>query len=341
MASDSSETAHDASAALRVDGERATPLSAGLEIDGRYVLEAPLGRGGMGEVWTARHRLLDRSVALKFLRSSGEALQRMLLEEGRILASVRHPAVVEVYDCGIFAERLPYLVMELVHGETLRATLDRERALTCRAAVELVIPVLYGVHAAHERGVPHRDIKPENILRTSGGASPVKLIDFGIAHQLSDRAAHGRFSGTPSYMAPEQVRGEPGDRRVDVWAMGATLYELVAGRPPFDGEDDSATMANVLEGNASFPRAAVGLDGALWKIIMSSLRVDPARRTASALDLAASLEGWLATSGRARSSQPNLVRESQPVVAAGALSDARDAPERTLDELIRDKLSQT
>jgi serine/threonine-protein kinase len=194
-----------------------------------------------------------------------------LLDEAKILASLRHPGIVEVFDCGLHESDTPYLVMELIDAESLRDRLAREGPMPARATIKLMLPVIRGVHAAHERSVIHRDIKPENILCTSGATPSVKLIDFGIARVATGGAAQFSASGTPAYMAPEQVRGEPCDRRSDVWALGVTLYELLSGAPPFDGVDVTETLSAVLVGDVAFPRRAREFDGALWRTLMTAL----------------------------------------------------------------------
>ncbi|MFO0559145.1 MAG: serine/threonine-protein kinase [Polyangiales bacterium] len=306
---------------------------AGTQVDGRYTLERMLARGGMSDVWIARHRLLDRRVAMKFMRVASDEARDALLDEAKILASLRHPGIVEVFDCGLHESDTPYLVMELIEAESLRERLTREGPMPARAAVKLVLPVVRGAHAAHERSVIHRDIKPENILCTSGAAPSVKLIDFGIARVATTAAAPFSASGTPAYMAPEQVRGEPCDRRSDVWALAVTLYELLSGAPPFDGVDITETLSSVLVGHVGYPRRARELDGALWKILMTALRVDPSQRFETAERFAIALEQWLEGRDGARA-------ESRPTPRAPvsvARADTESVP--SLDALIREKLS--
>lgn len=318
------------------------PLVVGAELDGRYRLERMLAHGGMSEVWVARHRLLERRVALKFMRVAGADARKLLLDEAKILASLRHPAIVEVYDCGLLEGEVPYLAMELIEGESLRERIAREGPMPARVAVRMLAPIARGLHAAHERGVVHRDVKPENILCVRGEGSPVKLIDFGIS-----RLDHGErgpidIAGTPAYMAPEQARGERCDRRADLWALGVTLYELMTGDPPFEGGDVSATLARVLEGAVAYPRKATGLDGALWRVVMTALRVDPSQRFATAALFADALDEWLGS--LTRPSRPTLVERPQPSSTARETPshDTEPNPLSTrLDALIREKLSNS
>lgn len=311
------------------------PLVVGTELEGRYKLERLLARGGMSEVWIARHRLLDRRVAIKFMRIAGDTARAHLLDEGRILASLRHPGIVEVFDCGLLDESTPYLVTELIDGESLRERLQRTGSLSAHDAVRLLLPVMRGAHAAHERGVVHRDVKPENILCERGDALRVKLIDFGISRWENGPSSPMDLSGTPAYMAPEQVRGERCDRRTDVWALGVTLYELLTASVPFNGRDVSETMALVLEGTVAFPRRARQLDGALWRSLMTALRVDPAQRFATVEQFALALEQWLASRD---STAPRPVAVTPP---SGVPTPSTTATPSQLDALIREKLSDS
>jgi len=310
---------------------------AGLVLDGRYRLERPLAEGGMGSVWVAHQITLEREVAVKVLRVAAGPARARLQREALSLAAVHHPAIVEIYDYGETAEGTPYLVMELVRGETVGARLHREGALPTQAAVALVLPLLEGLAVAHRAGVVHRDIKPDNVVLTAGatGVSP-KLLDFGIARL--DRAgdarltAEGGFLGTPAYMAPEQVKGAVADERADVWGVGALLYELVTARAPFGHEDLVAVIRRVLDEPPSYPREARDFDGKLWGILMAALRKEPGERTSTALAFHAALSGWLASrSGGAspRSQIPapagSVVALSMPAVSAPAAA-ARLAP---------------
>jgi serine/threonine protein kinase len=313
-----------------------TLLVAGVELDQRYRLERPLATGGMSELWIARHLLLDRRVALKFVRIDGDEASKLLLSEARILASLRHAAIVDVYDCGLLDGRVPYLVMEYIEAETMRERLQRARQLAAADAVEAIIGLCRGVHAAHERGVIHRDIKPENIMCVGGPRSnAVKLIDFGIASCRLHSRGPVSLSGTPAYMAPEQIRGDAADARVDVWALGVTLYELLAGAPAFEGGEVAETLLLATRGVVAFPRAAIGLDGALWRVLMGALRVEPARRWQSAAAPGDELEQWLRSRGE---------RATERAISARPATDTSERAaksEPTLDELIRKKLSSS
>jgi serine/threonine-protein kinase len=199
-----------------------------------------------------------------------------------------------------------------------------------------MLPVIRGAHAAHERSVIHRDIKPENILCTSGATPSVKLIDFGIARVATGGAGKFSASETPAYMAPEQVRGEPCDQRSDVWALGVTLYELLSGAPPFDGVDVTETLLAVLVGDVAFPRRAREFDGALWRTLMTALRVEPSERFETAERFATALERWLEGREGARL-DPGASRPTPLTPTSVARVDTESVP--TLDALIREKLS--
>ena len=220
---------------------------AGRRLGGRYRMEALLATGGMGEVWVARDLLLDRAVAVKVLGGAlagdGRAAER-LRREARAAARLEHPSIARVLDLGEQDGR-PYLVMELLEGESLAARIDRAGAMAPPEAARVVAAVADALEAAHRAGVVHRDVKPGNVFLTSDGE--VKVLDFGIASAAGEAAlTTGELLGTPAYLAPERVLGHPATPAADVYALGVVLYELLAGHRPFDdGSDIEVAMAHV------------------------------------------------------------------------------------------------
>jgi serine/threonine-protein kinase len=259
-----------------------------------YEVHEVLGRGGMGVVYKAWHERLHRPVALKMLLSGvnarTEELERFL-REAEAVAGLRHPNIVHVYDVGD-ADGRPYFTMEFVEGGSLSQQIQGVPQPVHKAAV-LTATVADAVHAAHQSGIVHRDLKPANILLTSDGTP--KVTDFGLARRLEGGGCltlSGAALGTPSYMAPEQARGDKGATgpATDVYALGAILYELLTGRPPFRSETAAVTLQQVLTEEPAPPaRLNSRVPRDLETICLKCLSKQAARRYASAKDLAEDL----------------------------------------------------
>lgn len=211
-------------------------------LEGRWRITGVLGRGGHAGVYRGQHARLRYPVAIKTLSTETDAahaadLRARLLTEAEIGALVRHPNVLKIFDVGSTDHGEPYLVMELVEGETLRERLDRG-ALTISQAVDVARQTLAGLAALAGHGIVHRDVKPSNLmLRAGRRGMRVKIIDLGVARRVRgiaavDAAAEGFLVGTPSYMAPEQLRARPVDARADVYSLGVVLYEALTGHVP-------------------------------------------------------------------------------------------------------------
>jgi tRNA A-37 threonylcarbamoyl transferase component Bud32 len=264
----------------------ATMLSPASRRLGRYELVSYLGSGGMSDVYVALHTGLRKRVAIKLLRpslrSDREASARFL-REGECAASVRHPNVVDVCDLGVDSG-VPYLVMELLEGETLAQRLSREGPLGVEAAIDLLLPILDAVTAVHAAGILHRDVKPANIVLARGldGRLSPKLVDFGIARMIAREQddAHVRGPlGTPHYMAPEQARGEMVDERADQYALGSVLFEMLSGREPYLGETVDQVLSEVARGK--FPRLSSlrpDLAGTLEDVLARATQRSPSQR---------------------------------------------------------------
>lgn len=269
---------------------------------GPYRVVAPLGAGGMGEVYRARDERLERDVAVKVLPASvaGDPDRLARFErEARALAHLSHPSILSIFDFGKEGET-SYAVTELLEGETLRERLDHERP-PWRKSVEVAAAVADGLASAHGAGIVHRDLKPENIFLTRDGR--VKVLDFGLARveaaldgsrgTLSIKPATttpGAVLGTVGYMAPEQVRGEPADARSDIFALGCVLYEMLTGRRAFQRDTAAETMTAILKDPV--PEVALpasGLSSEFDRIIGHCLEKSPAERFQSASDLSFSL----------------------------------------------------
>jgi len=217
------------------------PLTAGTRL-GPYEILAPLGAGGMGEVYRARDPRLNRDVAIKVLPErlahDRQALARFE-SEAKAVAALSHPNILAIFDVGA-DQGVSYAVTELLEGETLRSCL-RRAALPWRKAVEMGIAIADGLAAAHSKGIVHRDLKPENLFLTSDGR--VKILDFGLARWMPSKTSEpaeiptltqeNMVLGTVGYMSPEQVRGEPADTRSDIFSLGCVLYEMASGRRAF------------------------------------------------------------------------------------------------------------
>src|SRR5262245_54471281 len=235
------------------------PLSSGTRF-GPYEIAVLIGAGGMGEVYRARDTNLSRDVAIKilpdFFADDPERLARFR-REAETLASLNHQNIAHVYGLEV-AGSTTALVMELVEGPTLAERIA-QGPIPPAEALPIALQIAHALEAAHERAIVHRDLKPANIkLRADGD---VKVLDFGIAKVLQPilaanaaTATHtpsvtqvGMVVGTPAYMSPEQARGQAVDKRTDVWAFGCVLYEMLTGRPAFEGEDPTTTIACVLE----------------------------------------------------------------------------------------------
>jgi serine/threonine-protein kinase len=221
------------------------PLAIGRVIAGKYRLEALLGQGGMGVVWAAREVASERPLALKFLREGSETEQKnraRFLREARAAMAVTHPNVAKVHAVLETDAGMPFIVMDLLEGDSLRELLRKRGALTIADCARLFVPIVDAVEAAHALGIVHRDLKPENVFLQE--REHVRVLDFGIAKQMpkADETASqsltstGALLGTPQYMAPEQIFGDDDlDGRADVWALGVMLYECLAGRRPIEG----------------------------------------------------------------------------------------------------------
>jgi eukaryotic-like serine/threonine-protein kinase len=290
--------AHDA----HEPGEGAAmTLSAGVRL-GPYEVVALLGSGGMGEVYEARDTRLDRDVAIKVLpaefAADSERLTRFT-REAKATAALSHPNILAVYDVGTF-EGVPYLVEELLDGESLRRRLA-QGAIPVPAAVEIAVQVARGLAAAHGKHIVHRDLKPENVFLTRDGT--VKILDFGLAklvegapdgeaetltHAPTGATALGRVLGTVAYMAPEQARGLPVDHRADIFAFGVVLYEMLAGQRPFRGETATDTVAAILKEEP--PPLPEDVPRALQAVVTRCLAKRPEQRFSSAQDLALALQ---------------------------------------------------
>ncbi len=293
---------------------------------GDYELIEELARGGMGAVFRARQISLNRTVAIKLLHGGVFAtpnhVKRFKLE-AEAVARLDHPNIVPIYEVGEH-DGQPYFSMRLVEGGTLLDAVKRQR-LDSRATAELMATVARAVHFAHQRGILHRDLKPTNILLDAEGRPHV--TDFGLAKLLeseSDLTLTLAVLGTPAYMSPEQAAGQTRDLTTagDIYSLGAVLYELLSGRPPFTGTTTTAVLRQVVETDPTSPRkhnAAVDAD--LETICLKCLAKDPARRYGSAAELADELERWRA--GRPILARPTSATERfgrwarrNPVLAA-------------------------
>jgi len=298
-------------------------LAAGSRL-GPYTILAPIGAGGMGEVYRARDPRLGREVAVKVLPAEvsrdADRLRRFE-QEARAASALNHPNILTVFDTGS-QDGTVYLVTELLEGETLRERLAGG-ALPARKAIELGVQVARGLAVAHERGIVHRDIKPENLFLTRDGR--VKILDFGLARLQPSNIAEaptiltgtepGMVLGTVGYMAPEQVRGQPADHRSDLFALGAVLYEMLTGRRAFHKESAAETMTAILREEPPEMAVPPGLD----RVVLHCLEKDPLHRFQSASDLAFGLESLSAPSGSGASPLPAKRRRGFRAAAVAAL----------------------
>jgi serine/threonine-protein kinase len=250
-----------------------------------------LGEGAAATVWEAENMVVGRAVALKILHprfAQSAAERQRFLAEARAAARVAHPNVIDVYDFGQTDEEAPFIVMELLRGETLEQMLRARGTFPYRVACDLMAQVLAALEAAHDRGIVHRDLKPGNIIvRTIRNKLAVKVLDFGIATGvLRDGEAvdeHGLLFGTPEYMAPEQATGLEVDGRTDLYAAGAILYELLSGAPPYTGDFPETVLAKLLTAEpVSISHLVPDLPSELGGVVMSALARDPERRPATA-----------------------------------------------------------
>lgn len=264
------------------------PLQPGRVLGGRYRLEREIARGGMGTVWEADDPLLARHIAVKTLDTAigmDENIRARFRREAVTAAAVTHPNIVATYDTGE-DDGVAYIVMELVHGITLRQLIDRDGAVSVGEAAAITYQVADALSVAHARGLVHRDVKPGNVLVQPDGR--VKVTDFGIAKAAdSDDEAltrTGMVVGTARYLAPEQVDGRDVDERVDIYSLGLVLYEMLCGKAPFEADTDIATaVARLTTPPRSIRLECPAVPPALEAVIDRALTKDPADRWPSAL----------------------------------------------------------
>jgi Tol biopolymer transport system component len=300
------------------------PLTTGTKL-GAYEILAPLGAGGMGEVYRARDAKLNRDIAIKILPAalaSDPAARARFEREAQAVAALSHPNILGIFDFGIEKD-VPFAVMELLDGVTLREQLH-DGAVAARKAIEYAQQIAAGLGAAHARGITHRDLKPENVFVTRDGR--IKILDFGLAKigpgadvsgpsMMATSPAltgAGTIVGTVGYMSPEQVRGRDVDHRSDVFSFGAILYELLSGQRAFTGDSAVETMNAILkEDPPELTRANAALPPALDRIVHRCLEKNPDERFHSARDVAFALDAISTTTSD--TARPPLVTPGRVV----------------------------
>jgi beta-lactam-binding protein with PASTA domain len=310
--------------AKAADAARAEAL---VTLDGRYHITERIAGGGMGEVYRAHDAVLAREVAIKVLHrslSGDQGFVDRFRREARAAATLNHPNIVTVYDWGA-VDGIYHMVMEYVHGRSLREILNARGALAPAQAAAILDQTLAALDHAHAKGIVHRDLKPENILITSEGV--VKLTDLGLARALADAKSTraGAVTGTVQYLAPEQIRGEPADPRSDLYALGIVGYELLTDRVPFTGETPMAIAYKHLSDRVPPPSAAApGVSAELDGFIASATDPDRELRPESAAAMRRDLSTITPTLERART-LASLANDVPRVTIDGSKPDATAA----------------
>lgn len=300
-------------------------------LDGKYALLRELGSGGTGTVYEAENLIVGKKIAIKLMNADAFAepdSQARFVAEARAAARIAHANVVDIHDLGVSRDGVPYIVMELLRGETLEAVIDTRGPLSPAYAGELFLQILAGLSAAHAQGIVHCDLKPANVLVTHPRPDRplVKVLDFGIARGVE--AAHNAAQvvmGTPMYMAPEQVTGEPVDFRTDVYQACAMLFAMLAGTDPFQANTTREVMKLVAKGRCKDLQALVPeLPTELVAVVKDGMALKPKDRIQSAEELAERLRPFvsvqhfvsLVPQGHQGSGQPI------PLIIAPATNDA-------------------
>jgi len=331
----------------------------------KYRLLQLLGEGGMGSVWVAENTALKANVALKLIRAdvAEASANDRFLSEARLAARLQHPAIVRVFDFGKTQNDEPFIVMELLEGETLGQRLTRLGSIDPVELCQTLLPIIDALHSAHGHGVIHRDLKPDNVFISkgeSGGIQP-KLLDFGIAKLRGESAFHttkltqaGTLIGSPDYMSPEQARGETDlDPRSDVWALCVLAYECLVGKPPFHGDNYNALLWSIIHDEPVPITVFQAGDSELWRLLKTGFAKDRTGRWDSARKFGEALALWLENHGivedvcnrslhaswlpAERPTQPELAPFDQLAAPPGqrALSHAALVPPPTLPALRR------
>jgi eukaryotic-like serine/threonine-protein kinase len=283
--------------------------SAGNVISDKYRLLQLLGEGGMGSVWVAENMALKANVALKLIRAdvAETSANERFLSEARLAARLQHSAIVRVFDFGKTEHDEPFIVMELLDGETLGHRLTRLGSIDPTELVQMVLPIIDALHSAHGHGVIHRDLKPDNVFiaKAAGGGVQPKLLDFGIAKLRGEGTFHktkltqaGTLIGSPDYMSPEQARGETDlDPRSDVWALCVLAYECLVGKPPFHGDNYNALLWSIIHDEPVPITVFQAGDSELWRILKTGFAKDRNERWENARQLGEALAQWLDNHG--------------------------------------------
>jgi serine/threonine protein kinase len=327
--------------AKQVEADEAEPDLIDSEVDGRYRVIELIGEGGMGKVYLAEHVEIGKRVALKVLHPSYSRMPDLVerfRREARAASRIGHPNIVDVTDSGTTADGSVYFVMEYLEGVELGSVIEREGALDVARALKITGQICRALAAAHREGIIHRDLKPENIylITRDGTADVVKVLDFGIAKTTEAEAARerrltspGMAMGTPEYMSPEQAAGRAADARCDVYALGAIMYEMVTGIPPYSGDNFMEILTKKATQDPlppSMQRAE--LPGAVSDLVMAAMARNPDDRPQTMEALEYELNKCLAGRGVAvaqilgMTTDPHVVASLNPGLAIRQLDDA-------------------
>jgi serine/threonine protein kinase len=296
-------------------------LDANAPLDGKYALQREIGSGSSGTVYEAEHLIVGKHVAIKVMNPSAFADPKHrdhFVTEARAAARIAHPNVVDIHDLGLTPDGVPYLVMELLRGETLEDIVDSRGALPPTYACELMLQVLAGLSAAHAQGFLHCDLKPANVMITHPRPDRphVKVLDFGIARRMleADGSTAKGSGGTPMFMSPEQARGEAVDARSDIYSAAAMLYAMLSGRDPFEGKNAGAVLRRVVNGDfVPLCQANPQVPKLLAAIVERGLALEPRRRIESAEEFAELLHPFLGAATHAVSLGPQRRMFSDPI----------------------------
>lgn len=309
-------------------------------LDNRYEILEVIGTGGMAVVYKARCHRLNRLVAIKILKeeySQDEEFRRRFHAESQAVAMLNHPNIVSVYDVSTSGDA-DYIVMELVDGMTLKQYMEKRGILNWKEALHFAMQIAKALEHAHNQGIVHRDIKPHNVMILKNGSA--KVTDFGIARIMSSQNTLTKEAlGSVHYISPEQAKGGRVDNRSDLYSLGVVMYEMLTGRPPYDGESPVAVALQHINGGAPMPSTInPNIPGGLEQIIMHAMSVDPVRRYASATEMLYDMEEFRKNPSILfyfdADPEPVQARAAVPAgVAAGAAAARRPAPRNSAERV--------